>query len=270
MNDPLFFQKIREAGINVAEISLPPLRYADFDFVQAVERARAEGVQIRSVHLPFSAEISISHPDAALREASVRYDEDVLKRAGAAGIPYAVIHPSTEPIADEERQAVMEYALESLRYLAKVAKEAGLVLLVENLPRTCLGRSIDEIRTLLSADPSLCAIFDLNHLMNGETQEQFVLAHGDKLRSLHLSDYDLVHERHWMPGEGDIDWPAFLKALDRVGYDGPLLYEVSYKAPATIVRQRDLTPADFGENARYLLDGLTPPAIGAPVPDYQD
>ena len=65
-----------------------------------------------------------------------------------------------------------------------------------------------------------------------------------------------------MPGEGVIDWISLLNTLDKVGYDGPILYEVHFIAPVTIIRDRDLTCADVRANYDSLLSGVIPAAIG--------
>ncbi len=48
---------------------------------------------------------------------------------------------------------------------------------------------------------------------------------GDRIFTLHLSDYDGVDEKHWVPGEGVIDWTAFMRALHEIGYTGPFNFE---------------------------------------------
>ena len=42
-----------------------------------------------------------------------------------------------------------------------------------------------------------------------------------------MSDYDRKNERHWLPGEGVIDWTELLSALVESGYEGPFIYEAS-------------------------------------------
>ena len=39
--------------------------------------------------------------------------------------------------------------------------------------------------------------------------------------TLHVSDFDGVDERHWMPGKGIVDWNDVIAALVEVGYEGP-------------------------------------------------
>ena len=42
----------------------------------------------------------------------------------------------------------------------------------------------------------------------------------------HISDHDYENERHWLPGEGKINWNALIGALEKIGYRGVFNYEV--------------------------------------------
>ena len=67
---------------------------------------------------------------------------------------------------------------------------------------------------------------DVNHMMGAHRElPRIVEGLGGDLVNLHLSDYDGVDEKHWMPGEGVIDWKGFVAALRRIGYAGPYNYE---------------------------------------------
>jgi sugar phosphate isomerase/epimerase len=43
---------------------------------------------------------------------------------------------------------------------------------------------------------------------------------------VHMSDYDFVDEKHWLPGWGDNNWNNIILSLIEAGYDGPFMYEV--------------------------------------------
>lgn len=254
VQQPQFFEECRKAGIGAVEVSTSdPF---PFDFADIRRRADAAGVTLWSYHLPFAPfeTINIASEDAAMRTYSVKVLGEDIRRAGAVGITKYIIHPSAEPNPDNTRAARMACAQESLAALAQVAAEAGGVLCVEDLPRTCLGRDSSDILKLLEADGRLRVCFDTNHLLS-EKIPDFVTRVGDKIVTTHISDYDFVDEKHWLPGEGGIDWKELVAAMDRVGYTGPWLYEVGFKAPPTIKRPRDLVCADITENAYRVLFG---------------
>jgi sugar phosphate isomerase/epimerase len=136
--------------------------------------------------------------------------------------------------------------------LAAVAAAEGVTVCVEDLPRSCLGNASAELADILSADPRLRVCFDVNHLLK-ESHADFLRTLGPQIVATHISDYDFVDERHWLPGEGRIDWHALADALDAAGYDGAWNYELSFsRGVKGVDRPRDLTPADIVRNAREI------------------
>ena len=179
---------------------------------------------------------------------SKEYFKCIIKNALPLGVKIFVIHPSGEPIADEQRQIRLDCAKQSLRKLGAFAEENGVTIAVEDLPRTCLGRNSAEILDLVSIHPNLRVCFDTNHLL-GEGLEDFIKNVGDKIITTHVSDYDFIDERHWLPLEGKIDWQNVIATLKNVGYNGPWLYEIGFK-----YRDRVLTTQDFSDNANKLFE----------------
>ena len=137
-----------------------------------------------------------------------------------------MLHPSSEPIADSLREQRLENSIASIRILKAVADECGVELCIENLPRTCLGNTPEELVRIVDAVPGVGICFDTNHYTQG-TIVHFIEVAGRRIRTVHISDYDLVNECHWLPYEGEIDWGAFLRAMaETAGYDGVLMHEV--------------------------------------------
>lgn len=262
--DEEMFKLYSEAGVEQMEVSVNKELSEALDFDALLEWSKKYGVELYSFHLPFMPfdQIDISRPDIA--EKSVEYLKGYIEKGTKIGIDKYIIHPSGEPIAEEDRPMRMELSKKSLSVLAEYAHERGAVICVENLPRTCLGRDSKDILDLLSANDKLVACFDTNHLL-GEDPIEFIKAIGDKIVTLHVSDYDFKNERHWLPGEGMVDWNSILKALSKIGYNGSWLYEINLDAPWTIKRPRDLTYGDFAQNAKELFDGKPLTKISTPV-----
>jgi len=86
----------------------------------------------------------------------------------------------------------------------------------------------------------------------------FVKKLADKIITVHVSDYDFINERHWLPGEGKVDWNALYEALKAVNYSGPWMYEIILNAENTIQRNRNLTFEDFVKNATNIFAGKNP------------
>ncbi len=262
------FDKLKACGIEAIEVSCRDSQYPLIPWPKVVQAAKEREIALWSFHLPFSPFCmnDISSTDAFVRKTTIDYMKLLIDRAaGYAGIRIMVIHASGEPISDAERPKRMEGALAGLAELCDFAATYGATLAVEDLPRTCLGRSAEEMACLLSADERLRICFDTNHLLGGQKPQDFIRALGSKIVTLHVSDYDGLDEKHWLPGEGVIDWPAVMDALDDVGYTGPILYEVGYETPKTIVRPQPLVTADFVRNHAELEARAALTVTGVPA-----
>ena len=255
------FAAYRAAGITHMEIAISPEEYLTLNYREVRERADRHGILLWSRHLPFApfSTMDISRPD--LTKASVAHLTEIIKRGADIGVKTFVVHASGEPIAEEDRPERMKTAKEALCILADTAGACGGRIAVEDLPRTCLGRNSGDILALTADHPDLRVCFDTNHLL-AEPTADFIRAVGHKIVTTHISDYDRLDEKHWLPGEGVTDWGELYRTLLEVGYTGPWLYEIGYKAPATHPRSRDLTPADFVRNAREIFAGENLTVIG--------
>lgn len=250
------FEAYATNGIKLMEISLSSAEYADFDYKNAEKLSREFGVNLWSYHLQFSpfTLTNISSQDEEILKGTLSILSDQIKKASDIGIDKFIIHASGEAIADDVRKNYMNTAKQSLKYLCEITSKEGGVLAVEDLPRTCLGNCSDDILELISVDDRLKVCFDSNHLLKQDNCE-FIKAVGEKIITTHISDYDFINERHWLPGEGRIDWQSVINALNEVGYNGPWLYEIGFKCPKTIYRDRDLDCADFALNYKELFEG---------------
>ena len=190
-----------DSGIEFIEISTNKEATEAINFDDLKKWCDTYGVKIWSFHLPFYPfkEIDISNEDLA--DFTVEYLKNYIVKGSAIGIKKFIIHASGEPIDEDKRASRMETAKKSLFALCEEAKKYGATICVEDLPRTCLGRCSDDILELLKAHEDLRVCFDTNHLL-GEDNVEFIKKVGEKIVTLHVSDYDFINERHWLPGEG--------------------------------------------------------------------
>lgn len=226
------------AGVKHMEVTMNTF-WRGYTMEECYQRARStksiidatKDLQVWSVHLPFSKELDISLTDDAARSENAAILTEMIRLAGEFGPKKLVLHPSSEPIADSDRAQRLRCAKESIGKLLPVAKEIGAQLCIENLPRTCLGRTSDEMRYLIEDYPEVMVCFDSNHLLI-EDHASFFRNVGERIGTIHASDYDMSDERHWMPGQGIINWPIFLTSLMHYGYEGVFMTEVkgSYSA----------------------------------------
>lgn len=125
------------------------------------------------------------------------------------------------------------------------AERIGVTLVIENIEdidprlRVRLAESFESERVRVSIDTGHA------HYAHGSTGappvDYYVVGAGDMLEHVHLQDADGYADRHWVPGEGTVNWPAVFRAL------GALT-----SAPRLIIEIRD--HSRILEAAAYLRD----------------
>lgn len=237
---------IRAAGFDCIEASCGRLE-SDEHVIQAFTKLKAQCEQaeldVWSVHIPFSQTQDVAQRDETKRRNMLEVSSKFLKWGNELLDAHTfVIHPSSEPIPDAERPAAFSQCVKSLKVLHEEAKAKHSVLCMENIPRTCLANTSKEAMEILTAvAPDMKMCYDANHLLQ-ETPEHFVdgIEKG-RIYTTHISDYDWIDERHWIPFEGKTDWKLVVDALVRQGFQGPFLYECR--------RYKDGRTASFEEMA---------------------
>ena len=199
----------------------------------------SSGLEVWSVHMPYSRKVDISILDSAKRAEVVNHIAEMMKVATVFNPQHFVLHPSSEPIAPDERAERLTKSRESIGILASVAKELGISLCVENLPRTCLGRNGEEMMYLIEGYDNTGICFDVNHLLY-QSHEDFLksIAKGS-IKTVHLSDYNFTDERHLLPGVGHIDWKPLWDGIKANGYKGIFMFEC-YGEPSELAHARDI------------------------------
>jgi sugar phosphate isomerase/epimerase len=115
------------------------------------------------------------------------------------------------------------------------------VIALENMPFKKLilstpGQVLDFVKEFDSPFFRIC--LDTGHAaVFGLSPAEAVRQIGrDYLACLHVHDNDGVHDRHWEPYRGVVEWADFSSALHEIGFKGALSLEtnVSKKLPASI------------------------------------
>ena len=217
----------KACSIDSMELSVSYNNCRNIDWQGLSKNAAEAGIELWSYHLPFGPEIDIASPDEGHRSNAVKFNCSLIDRALEIGISRFIIHPSYEPVPQNERSAYLSASCRSLIELAQYASERDAVICVENLPRSCIGHTVEEMLVLLSSDSRLKVCFDVNHLLRefGDTHHDFTEKLGSRIVTVHMSDYDFIDEKHFFPGIGMIDWNHLVEDLEAIGYSGPFLFE---------------------------------------------
>lgn len=135
------------------------------------------------------------------------------------GIPRLVIHVTSGYVQPESLDA----GLASMGPLVAAAEQSGVLLAVEN---TRCPKALDLLFESFPS-PALGLCFDSSHARLYDPDPPGMLAKwGGRLMVTHFSDNDGSGDCHWLPGEGDIDWPALAAAFPEEHRCGCLFLEV--------------------------------------------
>jgi sugar phosphate isomerase/epimerase len=223
-----------------------------FDYHDAVAvRTLAEWLEdtrlvLNSIHAPVIASyhngqwgeaFSNALTDDERRRRALAESEAALAIAATIPFHHLVVHLGVPDVArpeagDNSRDA----ARRSIAALHEMAERAGVVLALEVIPNAL--SSPDSLVALIENDldglnVGICMDVGHAHMM-GDLNDAIESCSGH-IVSTHLHDNRRKSDDHLSPGEGNIDWPATLMELQKVGYDGVWMFEVANTSTTTAV-----------------------------------
>ena len=188
--------------------------------------------------------LPIASPFESLRHAAVEELKKCLLSFAAIGAKWMNIHPDSKaPLHPADFHIGRN--LQSLKELLEVGREAGVGLMIENLP----GRfnTVAQLSHLLEALPELGLHLDIGHcnlMVEQNTADELLIKYGHRLRHVHLHDNKGGYADLHLPlGCGNIDVAHYVRMLKKKGYDGTITLEVFSEDRAYLAHSRDVLRA---------------------------
>jgi fructoselysine 3-epimerase len=128
-------------------------------------------------------------------------------------------------VPPEKAQKLLE---EGLKRVLEEAVHLGQRISLEYEPALFIEKT-SEMKALIKKmnSPWLGANLDLGHVdVNGEDPCHAIRELKGHIFNLHLEDIRGHKHYHRIPGDGDIDFRAIFRELDKIGYTGPLTWEL--------------------------------------------
>lgn len=215
-----------ELGFEFIDLTLEPFQGAPSAIdvaavAQALRDTRLSAVGHTAWYLP------IGSPFERVRQAAIDELTECFDVFARLGITYANIHPDARVPSMFPREWAIERNADSLRRLAELAGERGILLMVENVAGPF--NQIANLKRLFDAVPSLGLHLDVGHANLDYPQnatELFLNAFANRLVHVHFSDNKGDADAHLPMGVGTIDWRWAITTLKRHGYDGTITLEV--------------------------------------------
>jgi len=186
---------------------------------------------------------SLVSVDSTAREQRASYYRHAIDIAAELGAPLISVWSGTpQPKVPEERS--WSRLVAGLLPVLDHAAERGIRVAFEPEPGMFIEDLADWRALRERVDhPALGLTIDVGHLAVREEApwERHLIVHRDELLHVHLDDAaNGIHE-HLPPGQGELDWTGILGALDRIGFGGVALVELSrHSHVAPVMAQRSI------------------------------
>lgn len=227
--------KIAEAGFKEIEISGDDAHYnAWFQDTTAARKAlQRTGITPTSVHSPHAGWHNAAS-DPLVRQTALETNTACFFQAAEIGARMVVVHPnsSSDPFTPDTYATSWARTRDTLVILAERAQEAGIKMLLENMPARGLPRPgstiIDVLKFIDGLGDHVGVCLDVGHsYANGIDPAEEMRQAEEKLLEVHLQDNDGSGEdQHWIMGAGGIDWDAYHETVAEMAFEGFELFEV--------------------------------------------
>ena len=195
---------------------------------EVVKALEATGLKAGSVCCHTHWAKPLSDPNPAVREAGLEGLRLSLRDAKRYGAPAVLLVPAVVSgsisYADAYRRSQ-----EEIKKVVPLAEELGVRIAIENVWNNFLlspleaARYVDEFQS-----PNVGWHLDCGNIIHYGWAQHWVQALGKRIATLHIKEYSRAKadkQGKWAGFDaeflkGDNDWPAIMKALDDVPYDG--------------------------------------------------
>lgn len=228
----------------------------DPDYIRKLERILSNADYPVSFHGP------LINTEAASVKGTRQYDmfiENYIKTFEIAkkyGVRHVVYHTSYKPYKPEEIPAALEICMENTEKAAFMAKQAGVNLLIENLPVPPGGIQLisnENFFEMFKILPETNIIIDVGHAnITGLDYESFIKKYHSRVKAYHIHNNEGKADIHNSIFKGTFDFERFKSVYKAFTPDRDIVLE--YKP------QSGLSYEDIKRHAEYVkreFSGLT-------------
>ena len=224
------FKMIKDAGFDGVELNRPDTIPLD----ELIKASASAGLPVAGVIDTVHWGKPLSSPDPKVREQGFNGLKLALQESGELGCDRLLLVPA---IVNKDVSYADAYtrSQELIKQAVPFAEKAKCRIAVENVWNQFLlspleaARFIDEI-----GSPWVGWHFDIGNVVNTGWPEQWLRILGPRVLNLHIKEFSRKkRDDHglWKGfdvelGEGDVEWPAVMRALDDIAYHGWGILEV--------------------------------------------
>jgi sugar phosphate isomerase/epimerase len=263
------FEEVASYGFDAVEV-FATRSHIDYYDVQAIESLAESlertGLRLHGIHAPITDSLgkgdvwgrkySIASNDPARREEAIREVNialDIVRRIRSEVVVLHLGVPDAQgPAAGDNNREAMRRSVAEIGELTAIA---GVRLALEVIPNAL--STPDALVRLLEdefAENHLGICLDFGHaFLMGDVVDAVEQVAGHMV-STHVHDNHGTRDEHLPPFDGALDWAAALMAVQKVGYEGTLVFEVANVS----------TPREVLERTRAARDRFEGIVVGWP------
>jgi len=232
----------KQAGYDAVELNLEQgldvgPHSSERELLTLGRAVRDMGLEFSSIYSREQWQYSISSSDEARRHKGLAVVKRLIEVADLLDIGAVLVIPGAvdDSLFGKEPEivrydVVYRRAHEALAELLPLAAAANTVLAIENVPNKFLLSPLEIVRFVDELNSAhLGVYFDVANAMLVGVPEHWIEILGQRIKRLHVKDYrqDIGGLRGFTGLlQGDVNWPAVVQALGRIGYDGYVTSEV--------------------------------------------
>lgn len=223
------FQAVKDAGFDGIE----PMSHLDRTAV--LEARDLTGLKISSVCGALHWEFPLSHPDPSVREKGLEALKHTIEDANFYGAGTVLLVPGRVS-ADVAYDECWERSVTAIKKILPVAEKLNIKIAIENVWNNFLLSPLEAARYVDQFDsPFVSFYFDCGNILAYGFPEQWIRILGNRIARVHIKEYSMTKANSEGRGagfrvglmEGDVNWPAVMKALDEIAYEGWAITEQS-------------------------------------------
>ena len=162
----------------------------------------------------------LSHPDESARKEGLEGMQQALKDAKRYGASSILLVPGVVN-KDVTYEDCFKRSVIEIKKAVPLAQELGVKIAIENVWNNFITKP-EQAKEYLDAidSPQVGWHFDIGNCIRYSPSETWIPVLGKRILKLHIKEYSKVKGFAVKLFEGDNNWPAIMKALDDVGYQG--------------------------------------------------
>lgn len=216
------FLAAKEAGFDGVEVN------SHLDRKEVLDASRETGLPVASVCGALHWKYLLSDPDPKVREQGIEALRVTIEDAKTYGTDTVLLVPGrvTETVSYDE---CWNRTVAEIKKILPFAEKSGVTIAIENVWNNFLLSPLEAVRYVDQFKSKRVGFyFDVGNIVAYGWPEQWIRILGKRITRVHIKEYSrkIADSQGRSAGfkvnlmEGDVNWPAVMKALDEIGYSG--------------------------------------------------